>query len=141
MTKLLVVDAMNKDLASLKDDDAVDKANQIMVEKGRAGIPILSAGKVVGIVTMSDVERIPKEKAASTKVNEIMTRNLITVGPQDNLLEALRKMTNHSIGRLLVINPESGTLMGIISPTDVFRVYDTFVSSSMSMDGTDQTNS
>ena len=138
MTKLLVVDAMNKEVATLKDDDTVDKANQIMVEKGRAGIPIFSAGKVVGIVTMSDVQRIPKENAASTKVSEIMTRNLITVGPQDNLLEALRKMTNHSIGRLPVINPESGTLVGIISPTDVFRAYDLFVSSSMSADGTDQ---
>ena len=91
MTKLLVVDAMNKDVASLQDDDTVDKANQIMVEKGRMGIPILSSGKVVGIVTMSDVERIPKEKAASTKVSEIMTRNLITVGPQRQSLGSTQK--------------------------------------------------
>jgi chloride channel protein, CIC family len=138
MTKLLVADAMNKNVQSLKEDDTVDKANQLMVEKGRTGIAIISEGKVVGIVTMSDVQRVPIEKATTTRVSEIMTRNLVTVGPKNNLLEALRKMTTNSIGRLPVIDQETGALMGMITPTDIFRSYDKFASSLMSVDQTGQ---
>ena len=60
-----------------------------------------------------------------------MTRNLISVAPGDNLLEALKKMTTNSIGRLLVIDPGTGAVLGMITPTDVFRAYDAFVSSTM----------
>ena len=140
MTRLFVADGMENNVSSLQEDDTVDKANLIMVEKGRMGIAILSKEKVVGIVTMSDVQRVSKEKSASTKVSEIMTRNLISVGPRDNLLEALRKMTTNSIGRLLVIDPDTGTLLGMITPTDVFKAYDTFVSSTMESNQTDRTN-
>jgi chloride channel protein, CIC family len=133
MTRLLVGDAMNKNVVSLNQDDTVDKANQLMVEKGHMGIPIFSEGKVVGIVTMSDAQRITKEKAATTKVADIMTRNLISVGPQNNLLEALRKMTTNNIGRLPVIDQETGSLEGIITTADVFRAYDTYVSSMMDL--------
>lgn len=137
MTKLLVGEAMNKDVVYLQEEDVVEKANQLMVERGHIGIPILSNGEVVGIVTMSDVQRVPKEKAGSTKAGDIMTRNLISIGPKDNLLEALRKMTTNSIGRLPVIEPDSEKLVGVISPTDIYRTYEGFVSLSLTTDKDD----
>ncbi len=121
-------------MSTLQVDNTVENANQIMDEKGETAIPIFAEGKVTGIVTMSDVERIPKERAASTKVSEIMTRNVISVGPFDNLFEAFEKMTTNSISRLPVIDQETGMLTGLITPADIFRAYDMFVSNTKAID-------
>ena len=67
MTRLFVADGMENNVSSLQENDTVDKANQIMVEKGRMGIAILSKEKVVGIVTMSDVQRVSKENRPAQK--------------------------------------------------------------------------
>ena len=128
MTKLFVGDAMNRQVQSLTEEDSVDSANQIMITRSFKGIPIVSQGKVVGMVTLSDAIRIPKEKAATTKIKDIMTRNVISIGPWETLLDALRKMTSHGVGRLPVID-DHGLLVGIITRTDLFKAYDTQVSS------------
>ena len=85
----------------------------------------------MGILTLSDVIRISKDKAATTKVKEVMTRNAVTVGPWETLLDALRKMTSHGVGRLPVID-DTGLLVGIITRTDLFRAYDLQVSKGLS---------
>ncbi|MGI0084659.1 MAG: chloride channel protein, partial [Nitrososphaerales archaeon] len=135
MTKLFVSDAMNKDVQSLDENDSVEKANQMMLEKGYKGIPIVSGGKVVGIVALSDVQLIPKEKSPATKLKEIMTRNVISIGPNETILEALRKMTANSIGRLPVVDQTTGSLLGIITRTDLFRAYDAAVSDNLLANG------
>jgi CBS domain-containing protein len=102
-----------------------------MAERGYKGIPVLSAGKVVGIVTMTDVERIPKEKAESAKLKEVMTKNVITTTPDSTLLEALHKMTTNDVGRLPVLDPDTGKLVGIMTRTDLFRAYDKLATSNL----------
>jgi CBS domain-containing protein len=82
----------------------------------------------VSIVTLSDVERIPREKFASTKIEEVMTQNVITVGLNETLLDALRKMTINEVGQLPVVDNSTGALLGIISRTDLLRAYDKRIS-------------
>jgi CIC family chloride channel protein len=125
MTRIFVSEAMNKDVQSLSEDDSVQKANQLILEKRFKGIPILSReGKVAGMVTLRDVESIPREKSDTTKLSEIMTQNVISVGPNETLLDALRKMTTNEVGQLPVVDSTSGSLLGIISRTDLLRAYD-----------------
>ena len=96
-----------------------------MLEKHFKGIPILSKeGQVIGFVTLSDVEGIPREKADTTKVKEIMTQNVLSVEPGETLLDALRKMTTNDVDQLPVVDKSSGALLGIISHTDLLRAYD-----------------
>jgi chloride channel protein, CIC family len=129
MTKILVEDGMTKEVVSLDENSIIAKLNQLMIERGFKGVPIVSAdGKVVGMITMSDVLRVPKEKAETTQVKNVMTQNVISIGPKQSLYEALHKMTTNSIGRLPVIDQSSGMLLGIISRTDVFKAYDKYVS-------------
>lgn len=123
MTKIFVSDAMNHDVLTVKPDDTVASANQAMVEKGFRGIPVVDGERVVGMTTMTDVLRIPREQMAATPIKAIMTQNPLVVRPDDSLLAALEKMTNNGIGRLPVVS-ESGKLMGILTRTDVIRAYD-----------------
>jgi len=96
-----------------------------LVEKtGYIGYPVLENGKLVGIVTFEDAERIPVEDRAKTKVRDIMTRELIVAYPDEDLRSALAKMVNHNIGRLLVVPREDKSkLLGIITKGDIIRAY------------------
>lgn len=134
MTKIFVGDAMTNEVVALGEDDSVESVNNLMIEKNHYGAPVVSPdGKIVGVVTMTDVRRIPTEKADSTMVKEIMTQNVITVHVKDTLYDALHKMTTNDVGRLPVVD-DLGKLVGIISRRDVFVAYDKYVSVILSKD-------
>jgi len=123
MTEIKVMDALNAHPETLRPEDMIQKAFDVMIEGKFRGIPILDDdNKLVGIVTMSDVLKVPGEKSKSTELKEIMSQNVITIGPDDTLLNALSEMTRHEIGRLPVVS-KSRELIGIISRSDLFRVY------------------
>ena len=103
MTKILVKDAMAKSVVSLDQNETVAKANQLMMEKNFKSFPVVSNGdNVIGIVTLSDLWRVPKDQTESTTIRDVMTQNVISITPEESLYEALRKMTTNGIGRLPV---------------------------------------
>ena len=139
MTKIPVESAMTREVVTLREKDPVARANELMMEKKFKGIPVISPeGKPVGIVTLSDVARIPSEKMESTPVAAIMTQNVITIGPRESLYDALGKMTINSVGRLPVVDLASGKLLGIITRADLFRAYDQVVSKSLDSRSVDE---
>jgi chloride channel protein, CIC family len=124
MTKIFVSDAMNTSVTTLSPADSVAVAYRIVVDKGFKGIPIVEGEKPVGIVTVSDLQRIPREKMAETQVKEVMTQSLLLAHTDQSLFEALEVMTNHGVGRLPVVSKDTGKLVGIITRTDVIRAYE-----------------
>ncbi|MDG6940156.1 MAG: chloride channel protein [Nitrososphaerota archaeon] len=124
LTKIFVADALNPNVVSMSPEYSAQGAYQTMMEKGFRGIPVTESGKVVGMVTMSDLLRVPREKMESTQLGSIMTRNLLTAHPDETLIDVLNRMTIHGVGRLPVVSKESGHLMGIITRTDVIKAYD-----------------
>lgn len=123
LTKIFVTDAMNPHATTLGPDDTVGSANRMMLDKGFRGIPITQGEKVVGIVTMSDLLRIPREQMDTTPLKTVMTVNLLLASPDDSLLSVLDKMTSNGIGRLPVVTKDTGKLVGIITRTDIIRAY------------------
>jgi len=124
LKRIYVIDAMNPHVLSLSPEDSVKKAYQMMLDKDFRGIPIVESERLVGIVTMSDLLRIPREKMNSTDLKSIMTRNLLVAYPDESLLDVLNKMTQNGVGRLPVIARETNKLIGIITRIDVIRSYE-----------------
>ena len=124
MTKIFVSDAMNHSVLTLSPTDTVAAAYQVVVEKGYRGIPLVEGEKVVGIVAVSDLQRIPREQMANTPLKEVMTQSVLVAHEDDSLLSVLETMTNHGVGRLPVVTKDSGKLVGIITRTDVLRAYE-----------------
>ncbi len=123
LTKIFVSDAMNHNVLTFSPDDAVESAYQAMLDRGFRGVPIVQSGKAVGIATMSDLLRVPREQMASTPIKSVMTQNLLTAYPDESLLAALDRMTTHGVGRLPVVSRMSGELAGMITRTDVIKAY------------------
>jgi len=85
------------------------------------GFPVTD-GRLVGIVTLSDAHRVPRDQAQYARVGHIMTRDVVTVGPDTGAAEALKIMTARRIGRLVVL--DKGSIVGIVTQKDLLRAAD-----------------
>jgi len=76
---------------------------------------------LLGLVTLEDVRRIPKEKWQEKKTSEIMTscEKLACLKPNESALDAFVRMSNQEVGRLPV--REDGELVGIVTRSDILH--------------------
>ncbi|MET1123987.1 MAG: chloride channel protein [Archaeoglobaceae archaeon] len=106
---------------TVKPENSVLEVLELIEKTGHMGFPVVSDGELVGIITFEDVERVPVEERAKTKVADVMTRNVVTVTPDETLEDALVKLVSNNIGRLPVVS--DGRLVGLITKGDIIRAH------------------
>ncbi|MHC1571927.1 MAG: CBS domain-containing protein [Methanosarcinales archaeon] len=114
-----VSDLMTRDVITVPSSMSVSELVELMLEKKHMGYPVVEDHELVGVVTFTDVQKIPHERRDEFKVRDIMTRNIISVQTDDPAEIALRLLFTHNIGHVLVMNKNH--LVGIVSRTDVLR--------------------
>jgi Zn-dependent protease/CBS domain-containing protein len=114
-----VRDIMTKDVVTIDANASAADALKLMFEKKHLGYPVVENGKVVGVVTLSDISKVPEERRSTIRVRDIMTRNVITLKPDDDASTALQRISQYRIGRLLVM--DGGRIAGIISRSDLVK--------------------
>lgn len=89
-----------------------------MKELNVGAIPIVDQEKLVGMITDRDIvlRCIAEKHPASSKVEDIMSHELITISPDASSKEAVQLMAKHQIRRLPVVEGEK--LIGIVSLGD-----------------------
>jgi CBS domain-containing protein len=95
---------------------------ELMKEKRIGSLLVLDGDEVVGIFTERDYARKvgpSRMKPEETRVEEVMTRDLITVTPNQTVRECMVLMTENHIRHLPVM--DKGRLVGIISIGDVVK--------------------
>lgn len=97
LTKIFIHDAMKVPVLTLSPKDTVAKGQQLMLDKGFSGLPVVESDKVVGIVTLEDLQRTPSEEMGSKTLGEVMTKNPLVAYPDESLLDALDRMTDHRV--------------------------------------------
>lgn len=131
---MLVKNWMTKDPVTITEDTSMMKAIHLMKQHRFRRLPILHEGKLVGIVSDRDLKEASPSKATTLDVHElyyllsdlqvkdIMTRNPITVTPEDTVEHAAQLMLEHTISGLPVVDGQ-GELVGIITQSDIFRAF------------------
>jgi CBS domain-containing protein len=107
----------------VKLGDSVVEAAKLMRGEDTGIAPVLDGNRLVGVVTDRDIaiQVVANGRDPSTtNVDEIASRELVTVDPQQDLDEALRLMAQHQVRRLPVVE-EDGTLVGIVAQADVAK--------------------
>ncbi|MEW5748539.1 MAG: site-2 protease family protein [Candidatus Thermoplasmatota archaeon] len=102
-------------------DTSLQQLLDLMFSTHHMGFPVVDYG-VVGVVTLTDAQKVPKESVPSTKVGDIMIRDVVSVPPEMDAAQALMLMTGRNIGRLLVV--DRGRLVGIVTKKDFLRAVD-----------------
>jgi CBS domain-containing protein len=91
-----------------------------MMERHHVGSAVVTdAEQLAGILTERDVLKVVAQRAdpEATKVADRMTRDVVTVGPDWDLIEAAEEMARRRIRHLVVF--EGGQLLGVLSVRDV----------------------
>jgi coenzyme F420 hydrogenase subunit beta len=123
MADTKVKDVMTKEVMTVHPKISVTQLLEIMTRHHHMGYPVLNDnGELVGMVTFEDIMKIPENKRDTTLISHIVKRRLITAHSDDLVLDAFRKMSEHEIGRLLIIDPENPRkLCGILTRTDIMH--------------------
>ena len=81
-------------------------------------IPIVDQEKLIGMITDRDIviRGVAEKHPGSTKVEDIMSKEMVTVSPDTSSTEAAKLMAEHQVRRLPVV--ENGKLIGIVSLGD-----------------------
>lgn len=110
---------MSKNVITVDASEKVLKALQVMAEKGIGSVVIVKNGKPVGILTERDVAKklVVNKETLDKKVEDVMSKPLITVSPDTGIFEALQIMRKNNIRRLPVV--KNGKLEGIITEKDL----------------------
>ncbi len=117
-----VADAMSNSLVTVEPETPLPRLLELMYETKHLGFPVVERGNLVGIVTLSDIHKVSPIDREAMQVRDVMTRDPITLPPSAPLIDALRIMTTHGIGRIPVV--DDGDLVGIVTRTDVLRVME-----------------
>jgi CBS domain-containing protein len=108
------------------------EAKRLMDQHYVRRLPVIHKGKLVGIVTRGDIREAQASTATTLSVYELnylldeipakdfMAYEPITISPDAPIGEAARRMMQHKVGGLPVV--ENGELVGIITETDLCRL-------------------
>lgn len=139
MHRIPVRQIMHAPVITIEPDALAVDAAELMEEHNIRRIPVVDEdGFLVGIVSDSDVlEAETAESLRSTyepgveedwlAVSDIMTREVITIGPDATLGELVCTMLEHKVGGVPVVEPDPThpkqvRVVGMITETDIFRM-------------------
>lgn len=115
-----VRDIMQKNVITVDHDKKVLDAAIILKEKEISFLVILKEGKPAGIISERDiVRRIAAEDLVASKINleDAMSKKFRWVSPDTPIENAVQKMLNNNIRRLIVLENEE--LVGVITQTNM----------------------
>lgn len=121
LTHLTAADVMQRRVETLGAGMTLDQVVQAFARSHHRGFPVVEEGKLVGIVTQSDLAKIAQRQLpGNTALSEIMTLQPVTVEPNDSLNHVLYLLNRNELSRLPVI--QGRKLIGIITRGDIIRV-------------------
>ena|SRR3990170_8081039 len=131
-SRLRVVDLMTRAPLTVTATETIGEADDLMSQNKIRQLPVVKGKELVGIVTDRDLLSFlsgsllaspeQRELALKTRVREIMTSDPITVGPDDDLEEAVELLIEEKVGGIPVVDETEG-LVGIVTYVDVLRCF------------------
>ncbi len=130
---MYVKDYMSVNPVLVEPQDTVGDALELLQDHSIRRLPVVSKGRLVGIVTQTDLMKASPSTATSLsiheinylfpkiKVRDIMTKDVYTVSPEAAIEEAAVSMREHKIGTLVVVDKEK--VVGLITESDLFKAF------------------
>jgi acetoin utilization protein AcuB len=128
---MAVRDWMSRRVTTIRPGARLGDAARLMAARGIRHLPVVEAGRLVGIVTARDLRQAVFAPAVQDQVDrlpglldglvvrDVMIRGVVTVGAATSIREAARLMHERRLGALPVV--ERDRVVGILTETDVLK--------------------
>lgn len=119
---IYVKDIMIKPVTTIEQDKTIKQAGELMKKTRKGCLIVTKNGKPVGILSDSDIiKRVVAKNLlpSKIKIKQVMSEPLVTIGQDDQILDAVRKMKKNNVHRLPVIVHDK--VIGIVSLSDIAK--------------------
>ncbi len=113
---------MRSDVPSAQPDASIsDLVHERIMGTDEHAFPVLEEDRLVGLVCLEDVRKVPREAWDTTRISEIMTpaEHLTVIGPNEDSGDALSELGEHDVNQLPVV--QDGRLVGLLRRRDILR--------------------
>jgi CBS domain-containing protein len=126
-------DVMTEDPTTLSVEDSVSDALTTLRELDVRHVPVLQGSRLIGMLSDRDLTawtlpplssfEHPDEarERLSAKLGEVMSADVVTVGPDDELADVVDILIDNRVGAVPVVDEETDELVGILSYVDILR--------------------
>jgi Zn-dependent protease/CBS domain-containing protein len=111
-----------EELQTVRSDRSISDLLDQMLQQRHVGYPVVDDGRLVGMVTLDDASEVNPVERDAYRVDDVMTREVETVTPDEEAMDAFQRMQQTGVGRLPVVD-ETGDIVGIVSRTDLMRAF------------------
>jgi len=120
----MIKDIMSKKIIFSNINSSIKDVSQLMKENNIGFIPIKNDDKYIGVITDRDIcLSIPTIKSINDSVKSYISNNVVCIGVNDSIEEALKLMGKYRVKRLLV--KEKDNTIGVLSLSDILNYTNT----------------
>ncbi|MCH4553607.1 MULTISPECIES: CBS domain-containing protein [Aestuariibaculum] len=128
-----VADIMTKNVIALNRTDDLERAEMLFNKYRIKHIPVVGADVVIGMLSFTDLQKISLAEATADEhdintvvynsytIEQVMTKNVITITADTTIKEAATILANSSFHALPVV--EEGMLIGIVTTRDLLKYF------------------
>ncbi len=125
LMEVTVEQAMTREFPTVSASMPVAELANLLHQSGHHGYPVMDEeGGLMGIVTITDVERAAARGQYDKTVGDICTRDLIVCYPDESVSDALRRASPLELGHLPVVDRQQPRkLLGVLRRSDIVGAY------------------
>ena len=113
---------MVREVITIASSATVNDALHLLHERAIRHLPVVDGEKFVGFVSETELRQVLLLPGGNDiRIKDVMSADPVTIGPEENLEEAARRIYQHKIGGLPVL--ENGKLVGIVTVGDILAAF------------------
>jgi CBS domain-containing protein len=118
-----IADIMTKNIEVVTPHTTVSQLLDLVMRCGHIAYPLIDdKNELVGWVTFEEASKVYKSKRDETFVTEIVRRDVVVAHPDETALDAFKRMSEHEIGRVIVLDRDDPTkIVGIVTKADLMH--------------------
>jgi CBS domain-containing protein len=117
-----VASRMNTKVVAANPTDELQKIQALIIESGFTAFPVIKKKQLIGIISRRDLISTKRVRSAiarhaHTTIEDVMTREVVTITPDEPVKYAAELLVKHDVSRLPVLNGDA--LVGIVDRHDI----------------------
>jgi len=112
-----IIEIAAKNIISFSPETKLKECAKTLIDKRIRAAPVIKDGKLLGIITETEIVRAYAAGNSDKKAGDVAIRNPMTIDGEARLIEAIERMTKYDVGRLIVTKGEK--IVGMITKTDI----------------------